>query len=139
MTESPRRPRSRRGDEDVFQITAAPKPLTEDVGGRTRRYLISMAVRTVCVVGAVLVDGWLRWVLLAGAVLLPYVAVVFANGGREPNRDLPTTFMTAPQRPALEPPRRFEDRAGQGAQDASWTGPDQPAGRTGGPSRDDAA
>ena len=27
----------------------------------------------------IFVDGWARWVLLAGAVLLPYVAVVFAN------------------------------------------------------------
>lgn len=109
MTESPRRPRSRRGDEDVFQITAAPKSLTEDVGGRTRRYLISMAVRTACVVGAVLVGGWLRWAFLTGAVLLPYVAVVFANGGREPNRDLPSTFM-GQQRPMLEAPRPEADR-----------------------------
>ncbi|MGN6333729.1 MAG: DUF3099 domain-containing protein [Motilibacteraceae bacterium] len=126
MTESPRRPRSRRGDEDVFQITAAPKPLTEDVGGRTRRYLISMAVRTVCVVGAVLVGGWLRWAFLAGAVLLPYVAVVLANGGREPNRDLPTAFM-GPQRPMLEAPRPEADRRDGGG----------PAGAR--PSRDDAA
>ena len=25
--------------------------------------------------------GWLRWVLIAGAVFLPYVAVVLANAG----------------------------------------------------------
>ncbi len=45
-----------------------------------------MAVRTLCFVGAVAVGpGWLRWVLIAGAVLLPYLAVVFANtqGPRE--------------------------------------------------------
>ncbi len=39
-----------------------------------------MAVRTLCFIGAVAVgDGWLRWVLVAGAFILPYVAVVMAN------------------------------------------------------------
>ena len=131
MTESPRRPRSRRGDEDVFQITAAPKPLTEDVGGRTRRYLASMAVRTVCVVGAVLVGGWLRWAFLAGAVLLPYIAVVFANGGREPNRDLPTSFM-GQQRLALEAPRPDGDQQRNGGRPGDDPGRSRPF-------RDDAA
>lgn len=39
-----------------------------------------MAVRTLCFVGAILVgDGWVRWVLFVGALVLPYVAVVMAN------------------------------------------------------------
>ncbi len=39
-----------------------------------------MTIRTLCFVGAVLVGpGWLRWVLMAGALLLPYLAVVMAN------------------------------------------------------------
>lgn len=39
-----------------------------------------MAVRTLCFVGAILVgDGWVRWVLVVGALVLPYVAVVMAN------------------------------------------------------------
>ena len=38
-----------------------------------------MAIRTACFIGAVLVDGWLRWVLVAGAFILPYIAVVMAN------------------------------------------------------------
>jgi hypothetical protein len=39
-----------------------------------------MAVRTVCFVAAILVgEGWLRWVLVAAALVLPYVAVVMAN------------------------------------------------------------
>lgn len=39
-----------------------------------------MGIRTLCFVGAVVVgDGWLRWVLVAGAFVLPYVAVVMAN------------------------------------------------------------
>ncbi|MFM2438821.1 MAG: hypothetical protein RLZ55_1646 [Actinomycetota bacterium] len=71
----------------VYRITDAHVGLSEDQQARTRRYLISMAVRTVCFLGAVVADGWLRWTLVAGAVLLPYIAVVIANGGRERNHD----------------------------------------------------
>ncbi len=46
---------------------------------RIRRYSITMAFRTACFISMIFIDGWARWVLLAGAVLLPYVAVVFAN------------------------------------------------------------
>ena len=39
-----------------------------------------MSLRTVCFVGAIVVgNNWLRYVLLTGALLLPYVAVVMAN------------------------------------------------------------
>jgi hypothetical protein len=85
----PRDRRSRKG-ETVYQITGARRGIRDDVDSRTRRYLISMGVRTLCFVGAVLVgDGWVRWVLIVGAVVLPYVSVVFANGGRERVVDLP--------------------------------------------------
>jgi hypothetical protein len=62
------------------RITTARTSAADDLAGRQRRYLFSMTVRTACVVGAVSVGpGLLRWVLVAGAVLLPYVAVVLAN------------------------------------------------------------
>ena len=61
------------------RVTTAPRSRAEEQAGRQRRYLISMGIRTLCFVGAVIADGWLRWVLVAAAVLLPYVAVVFAN------------------------------------------------------------
>jgi hypothetical protein len=67
-------------DATSVRITTARTSAAHDIAGRQRRYLISMAIRTACVVGAVSVGpGLLRWVLVAGAVLLPYVAVVFAN------------------------------------------------------------
>ncbi len=53
--------------------------------------MVSMAVRTLCFVGAIVVgDNWVRWVLVAGAFVLPYVAVVMANseGRRLPGTDL---------------------------------------------------
>jgi hypothetical protein len=46
-----------------------------------KRYLISMSVRTVCFILAVVFDGWLRWTMAAGAIVLPYIAVVMANAG----------------------------------------------------------
>lgn len=72
----------RRSDE-VFTITEAQRPLSVEQSGRTRRYLISMGIRTICVLGAIVVPGWPRWVLIAAAVVLPYLAVVIANAGRE--------------------------------------------------------
>lgn len=69
-------------DSSSVRITTAPTSVADDIAGRQRRYLFSMAIRTACVIGAVVVgQGVLRWVLIAGAVLLPYVAVVLANAG----------------------------------------------------------
>lgn len=66
---------------EVHTITGARTSLNDDLGQRMRRYLISMSVRTLCVVLAVVFDGWLRWVFAAFAIVLPYFAVVVANAG----------------------------------------------------------
>ncbi|WP_308268723.1 DUF3099 domain-containing protein [Yinghuangia soli] len=81
----------------VFEISGARKSLTEDVRGRQRRYVLSMSIRTVCFLLAVVLSGPLRWVMLAGAVLLPYVAVVVANGGRSKAGDAPLSQVVPPQ------------------------------------------
>ncbi len=89
-----RRPETARAQEPtVYRITSARKGLAEDVRGRQRRYLISMGLRTTCFLLAIFFDGPLRWVFIAGAVLLPYVAVVIANAGREPSPGPPGTLM----------------------------------------------
>jgi hypothetical protein len=81
--------RSRREAEPV-RITTAPQSHHDDIVRRRRRYLISMGVRTACFVGAIFVGGWVRWVLLVGAFILPYIAVVMANAAspRIPGTDL---------------------------------------------------
>jgi hypothetical protein len=72
--------RPRKEDQDVVQITAVPMSRAEEQAGRQRRYLLSMTLRTICFVGAIVVgNNWVRYVLLVGALLLPYVAVVMAN------------------------------------------------------------
>ena len=69
------------------------------------RYAISMAIRTACFLGAFLVTGWLQWVLFAGAIFLPYVAVLIANAGREQTPDDPSTLLghAAPEAPPAAP------------------------------------
>ncbi|MEZ5157328.1 MAG: DUF3099 domain-containing protein [Candidatus Nanopelagicales bacterium] len=83
---------------DVIPITGAQVPLSEDQRLRTRRYLISMAIRTVCFVGAIIASGWLRWTLVAGAVVLPYIAVVMANAGRGRSEKAPPMIVLNEQR-----------------------------------------
>lgn len=103
----------RRREPEVFSITGARSSLTDDQSPRTRSYLISMGIRTACFVGAVIASGWLRWALVAGAVLLPYVSVVIANAGRE-NRRAPgtTTNVMAPREVAGTAP---SERSGAGS------------------------
>ncbi len=67
----------------MFNVTSAKVPLSTDQAGRNRRYLISMAIRSVCFVLCIVATGWLRWVFFAGALVLPWIAVVIANAGRE--------------------------------------------------------
>jgi hypothetical protein len=74
--------RSSASQQPVYQITSARPGVRDDVDSRTRRYLISMGIRTACFLGAVVTGGWLRWVLIAGALVLPYISVVLANVGR---------------------------------------------------------
>jgi hypothetical protein len=65
---------------EVVRITTAPESPDQDMAHRQKRYMISMGIRTLCFVAAVLVgQGWLRWVLVAAAFVLPYIAVVMAN------------------------------------------------------------
>ena len=63
--------------------------MSEDIAYRQRRYLIMMGIRAVCFVVAVVMFvnhlGWLAVFPVIGAIVIPYFAVVFANGGREPN------------------------------------------------------
>ena len=82
MSPSGRRP-------PVHMVTQARRSLTDDVAYRQRRYLLMMGIRTVCFVIAVILFvnhlGWLTAIPALGAIFIPYFAVVFANGGREPN------------------------------------------------------
>jgi len=70
-------------------VTEAQRSKSADIRYRERRYLIMMAIRVVCFLIAVIVfakgGGWLTAIPAVGAIAIPYFAVVFANGGREPS------------------------------------------------------
>jgi hypothetical protein len=83
-----------RAARPVYDITGARRSLTEDVRYRQRRYAISMTIRTVCFVLAVVTTGVLRWTFFLLALVLPYLSVVFANSGREPSHPPPSTLLT---------------------------------------------
>ncbi|MFE2044787.1 DUF3099 domain-containing protein [Streptomyces sp. NPDC059477] len=101
--------KQRDGDgTQVFRITGARQGLQDDVRKRQRRYIISMSVRTVSVVLAAVLWNVERHVAIVALVLgavLPYIAVVVANAGRENAPSLPTTFVTVQPSPMIAPPR----------------------------------
>lgn len=70
-------------EPEVFVVTDVQSGTSQAQKNRQRTYLIGMSLRTLCFVGAIIAQGTLRWVLVAGAILLPYFAVVVANAGRE--------------------------------------------------------
>ena len=75
---------------DVYRITSATGSHSADMQQRAGRYLVSMLIRTLCVVLVIVVPGPLRWVFAVGAIVLPYVAVVAANAaGERRERPLP--------------------------------------------------
>ncbi|MBO0844327.1 MAG: DUF3099 domain-containing protein [Nocardioides sp.] len=77
--------RRKHGEETPIRITTASAGAAADIKARQRRYLIAMGVRTLCflaVAGIAVTHvgpGWLPWVFVVAAVVLPYVAVVMAN------------------------------------------------------------
>ncbi len=44
------------------------------------KYAVAMGIRMVCLILIFVVDGWFKLLPIAGAVFLPWVAVVIANG-----------------------------------------------------------
>jgi hypothetical protein len=134
----------KRNDNGVFRITGARTGLEEDVRSRQRRYVISMGIRTIAVILTVILWDVAQPVAiatLAVGLLLPYVAVVIANAGRENTPSLPSTFVTVPTRPmisagsgpaasapAAEPRSERTRESGTGSRERRASAPDAPTG-----------
>jgi fatty acid desaturase len=73
----------RKQQGEAVRITTAASNRLDDIATRQKRYLISMTLRSLCFVGAIIAAlagiGWLWPILIAGALILPYIAVVMAN------------------------------------------------------------
>ena len=87
----------------VQSATNVSGPLSADIDLRTKRYAIQMGIRVVCFILAILTPAPWRWIFLAGAVVLPYVAVIGAN---TPTKETNTTplGLTPPALPATKTP-----------------------------------
>lgn len=71
-----------RQKSDVHNISDAREAHSDEMRTRMIRYTVSMSIRLICFILVFVVPyGWLSWVMIAGAVFLPYFAVVIANGG----------------------------------------------------------
>ena len=72
-----------RREPEPVRITTATAGHSADIRSRQRRYVISMGIRTLCFVLAVVFRHVppLMWAFIVASFLLPYVAVVMANAG----------------------------------------------------------
>lgn len=60
-------------------ITSLPRSPEDDRRARMIKYSVTMGIRLVCVFLCIFVRGWWLVLCAAGAVILPYIAVVLAN------------------------------------------------------------
>lgn len=98
---------------EVVSVTTARRSHTDDIALRERRYVLTQMVRVVCVVLGVAVPApvWVKLLLFAGAVFLPWFGVVMANAGpaidrQAPNATVARGSLDEPvQRVAIEPGR----------------------------------
>jgi hypothetical protein len=104
--------------DEAIRITTAAESRDRDLKARQRHYLFSMSLRVVCFIGAVIAGAngvnWLWPILVIGAIILPYVAVVGANAAHTRGEDFDlrdTDYrreLTGNDRP--EQPRRTDER-----------------------------
>ncbi|MEJ5946025.1 DUF3099 domain-containing protein [Pseudokineococcus basanitobsidens] len=140
-------PAGRRRPEEVQRITTAPVGQRQHQQQQIGRYLVSMGIRTACfvlfVVTYVSVGSAWSWGFLAAAVVLPYIAVLAANAGRETVSPTTTGVTPAaarslgaprPQEPVVGEVYRPEER-----QPADDERPPAPQGAADAGTRDDTA
>ncbi|MGH3703510.1 MAG: DUF3099 domain-containing protein [Agromyces sp.] len=60
-------------------ITTLPPSPEAERRARMIKYTIAMSIRVLCVIGLLFARGWWLAVFAAGAIFLPYFAVVLAN------------------------------------------------------------
>jgi Protein of unknown function (DUF3099) len=73
--------------DQAYLVTEARQSRSEEIGQRERRYLVMMGIRVACFIATVVMfvnhAGWFTVIPAAGAIALPYFAVVVANARRE--------------------------------------------------------
>lgn len=67
-------------------LTSIAQSPEDERRSRMLKYTLAMTIRVICIILAMVVQGWLMWVFFAGAILLPYFAVVIANAAGSPGK-----------------------------------------------------
>lgn len=104
-------------EPEVHSITSAQARHSTDVDHRFKSYALKMFLRIVFIVLGIFAHGWLMWACFIAAAVVPWVAVVEANGNhRAENNDF-SAYLTPKQRLMLEsaadnePARENPDRS----------------------------
>lgn len=82
--------------------TSLPKAPRDDADSRFTKYMVMMGIRIACFIAMAVITpyGWYTFVFAAGAIFLPYLAVIVANVGQDA---APSTAIN-PER-AIDAPR----------------------------------
>ncbi|BCW71216.1 DUF3099 domain-containing protein [Arthrobacter sp. NicSoilB8] len=112
----PGRPDAESGGTEVHSITDAAAAHSDEMRERMIKYAVAMGIRMVCLILIFVVDGWFKLIPVLGAVFLPWIAVVIANGSdkAEIHSDslldyAPLAELDAPVGPAGPVPEAGED------------------------------
>ena len=68
-------------------VTTLPVAPGDDRRSRMIKYTVAMVIRVICIVLMLFVQGWWLLLLAAGAIFLPYFAVIIANVSMSPPDD----------------------------------------------------
>jgi hypothetical protein len=114
-------PRIHREPQNIMKhdsITSLPPAPAAERGHRMLEYTVMMSIRVLCLISLIWVRGW--WIVIpaAGAVFLPYFAVVVANVTR--------SRPAVPERPGSIV--RVDGMPGAGTWEAADGDPEQPEG-----------
>ncbi|HEX7201537.1 MULTISPECIES: DUF3099 domain-containing protein [unclassified Arthrobacter] len=110
---APEEPGRFSGDSEVHSITDAAGAHSEDMRKRMIKYALAMGIRMVCLILIFVVDGWFKILMVAGAVFLPWIAVVIANGNDKAEAHSDLLLDSAPLAEIESPPQPLvADRPG---------------------------
>ncbi|HEY1157261.1 MAG TPA: DUF3099 domain-containing protein [Arthrobacter sp.] len=101
---APEEPGRFSGDAEVHSITDAAAAHSEDMRQRMIKYALAMGIRMVCLILIFVVDGWFKIIAVAGAVFLPWIAVVIANGSDKAETPSDLLLDSAPLAELESPP-----------------------------------
>lgn len=103
---------SKQPDEkpEVLSITDVPESHTDEMHRRMVKYTLAMGIRLACLLLFFFIDAWFRWFFVAGAVFLPWIAVIIANGGSDKSHlTHSTALLDQAPLPELEAPTTSTD------------------------------